>query len=39
LRHIVLENDHVYYAAPDEMDVLEYYANSISHFIKPKSQK
>jgi len=39
LRHIVLENNKVYYAAPDEMDVLEYYANSISHFIKPKNQK
>jgi glycerol-3-phosphate O-acyltransferase len=37
LRHIVLENNKVYYAAPGEMDVLEYYANSISHFVKPKS--
>jgi len=33
LRHIVLENNRVYYAAPAEMDVLEYYANSISHFV------
>jgi glycerol-3-phosphate O-acyltransferase len=38
LRHIVLEDNQVYYAAPDEMDVLAYYANSISHFIEPKSQ-
>jgi len=39
LRHIVLEDNRIFYAAPDEMDVLEYYANSISHFIKPQSQK
>ncbi len=39
LRHIVLEYNRIFYAAPDEMDVLEYYANSISHFIKPQSQK
>ncbi len=38
LRHIVLENNRVYCAAPDEMDVLDYYANSISHFIKPKER-
>ncbi|MCK4557257.1 MAG: hypothetical protein KAU47_07040, partial [Candidatus Aminicenantes bacterium] len=32
LRHIVLENEQLYYAAPDDLDVLQYYANSISHF-------
>jgi glycerol-3-phosphate O-acyltransferase len=39
LRHIVLENDQLYYAAPDDMDVLQYYANSIGHFFKSTLQK
>lgn len=39
LRHIVLEDNQVYYAAPDEMDILEYYANSIFHFVKSKNHK
>ncbi len=39
LRHIVLENDQLFYAAPDDMDVLQYYANSIDHFFKSTRQK
>ena len=39
LRHIVLENEQIYYAAPDDLEVLQYYANSIAHFIKPKGRK
>ena len=39
LRHIVLENDELYYAAPDDMDVIQYYANSIDHFFKSTHRK
>lgn len=39
LRHIVLENEQLYYAAPDDLDVLQYYANSISHFFRRKGRK
>jgi glycerol-3-phosphate O-acyltransferase len=39
MRHIVLENEQLYYAAPDDLEVLQYYANSIAHFIKPKGRK
>jgi len=39
LRHIVLENDKLFYAAPDDLDVLQYYAGSIAHFIRTKNKK
>lgn len=37
LRHIVLENDQLFYAAPDDIDVIQYYANSIAHFSRSKN--
>lgn len=37
LRHIVLENDQLYQASPEEMDILHYYSNSIAHFFHPLS--
>lgn len=33
LRHIVLEEDQLFHAAPEENKVLLYYANAISHLI------
>ena len=35
LRHVVLENDQLYQASPEEMDILRYYSNSIAHFLHP----
>ena len=35
LRHIVLENGRLFQASPEEMDILRYYSNSISHFLHP----
>lgn len=34
LRHIVLEEDDLYYAAPGETKILQYYANSIVHLFE-----
>jgi glycerol-3-phosphate O-acyltransferase len=34
LRHIVLEENNLYQAAPNEMKLLNYYANSITHFLQ-----
>jgi glycerol-3-phosphate O-acyltransferase len=34
LRHIVLEEDDLYRAAPEETKILQYYANSISHLFE-----
>ena len=33
LRHLVVESDGIYKVAPEEYDVLSYYANSIVHWI------
>lgn len=33
LRHLVLEDDNLYRAASDDINVLQYYANSIKHFL------
>jgi glycerol-3-phosphate O-acyltransferase len=34
LRHIILEEDDLYRAAPGETKILQYYANSIAHFFE-----
>jgi glycerol-3-phosphate O-acyltransferase len=34
LRHIVLEEDDLYHAAPGETKILQYYANSIAHLFE-----
>lgn len=34
LRHLVLEENNLYRAAPDEIKILSYYANSVSHFLQ-----
>jgi glycerol-3-phosphate O-acyltransferase len=34
LRHLVLEENNLYQAAPNEMKLLNYYANSITHFLQ-----
>jgi glycerol-3-phosphate O-acyltransferase len=34
LRHIVHEEDDLYYAAPEETKILQYYANSIAHLFE-----
>jgi glycerol-3-phosphate O-acyltransferase len=34
LRHIVLEEDDLYRAAPEEIKILQYYANSIAHLFE-----
>ena len=33
LRHLVVESDGIYKVAPEEYDVLSYYANSIAHWL------
>ncbi len=33
LRHLVIEEDGLFHANPDEQTILRYYANSISHFL------
>ncbi|MFC1583432.1 1-acyl-sn-glycerol-3-phosphate acyltransferase [Candidatus Neomarinimicrobiota bacterium] len=37
LRHIVLEEDRLYSAAPGELPILRYYANALTHFIPLKT--
>jgi glycerol-3-phosphate O-acyltransferase len=37
LRHLVREHDGLFTAAPDELQVLAYYANSIAHLLPPPS--
>lgn len=34
LRHLVVEEDNLYHAAPEEIKVIHYYANAITHFMK-----
>ncbi len=36
LRRLVVEDDGLYSAKPDELTLLRYYANSIAHFLEPK---
>ena len=38
LRHFVIDEDGTYRANPAERPLLTYYANAISHLIKPQSQ-
>ncbi len=38
LRHIVIEDDGLYYAEPNEETILRYYANSIAHLVE-KTEK
>ena len=37
LRHLVLEENNLYRAAPNEIKILSYYANSISHFLQSEN--
>lgn len=37
LRHLVLEENNLYRAAPNEIKILSYYANSVSHFLQSEN--
>lgn len=37
LRHLVVEESNLYRAAPNEIKVLSYYANSVAHFLESES--
>jgi len=34
LRHLVLEEDNLFRAAPEQIKILHYYANAIAHFVR-----
>lgn len=38
MRHILVEQDGVFRANPDEIGLLQYYANSITHLVSPVAQ-
>ena len=38
LRHIVIENDGLFSVCPDELPVLQYYANSIAHLVEGREE-
>jgi hypothetical protein len=36
LRHIVLEENNLFRASPQEIKLLSFYANSIAHLVRPE---